>query len=365
MSRLALRFAPYLFSSCPLFVVAVAAFCCAGIEPSQAAEFRYSSWFEGASIEGCEERLNVLARNFEETLRVRVLNRRCAAPVEIREGQTPVVYRPLTLIYEAESPLQLQQTPFGRDTSDRALGQFQGAFSSLQECRSSRPQLVALHERTTGEKVLDALCQKASATLGVARSSVVLHLVSPPRAREPRAQLFVIGIKLHSFMAPMPEEVLQDLRHRLQMQGAVLAHQNEGFIWFYAAQPAALQYWPISGLEQDGACGLQKDNVLKALQQIAPHASPSFYCLNRTEHPQSLQVGLALWSSRRSADLSILPLEGYSSLSECLLDLPRLDRNPPRDSGSFRKTLGHVCVRASTSLDDRIRFEARAIEAWL
>lgn len=275
--------------------------------------------------------------------------------------------RSLSVIYRSETPVSLHSVQFGTDSSEMTPGTYIGAFSQLKHCQEAVSALGKQFSEQTQGPVIDSYCLKGQSLFSENRGGYVLHLFGAPKSSKAVKHLYVAGIRPHTSFGQIPQEIEEDIISRVRRQDGTIAKVARGVVWYYALESAAIRIWPVTGLENESFCRIQKQNFLHILGHLERVSLPSFYCLHNSKAFSSFKGGLAIWSGRRSAALSMLPLETYTSSSDCLNDLGRLQRNW-LGKGSlddlFKETIGIVCV-ATTGLPKANEiYEAKAIETW-
>ena len=250
---------------------------------------------------GCERELGELSRRFANLMNVSVIESKCNAPMSIPSDEGTIQLRPMHLIYQAEQEVKLHAAVFGLNGCQEATGDHFGAFDRFSSCLAALPILSQRDFEQTGSTVVDGYCMSAKSQFSSSRQKVYLRLNgTPQRGVTPSKTLFIQGV---SFSVQNPEVLIR-----------------------------------IS----DRACERQQQRVQIALNRWNPTARPSFSCFARFKGGSQTQFGLGIWSSRRHVDLSILPVENYTSLEDCLGDLDRLDRKAPRDPSQFREMIGYI-----------------------
>lgn len=330
-------------------------------------EHRYNSWIETSDLASCQQKLDGLAHRLSLFFGVEVVQKRCGELVESDDGFGKQKIRSLSVIYRSMKPIALHSVQFGTDSSEMTPGTYIGAFSQLKYCREAASALGKQFSEQTRGPVIDSYCLKGRSLFSENKGGYVLHILGAPSPREAIKNLYVAGIRPHSSLGKIPQEIEEDIVSRVRKQGGTIGKVARGVVWYYATEPAGIRIWPVAGLENDSFCRVQKKNILNSLARLENEGRPSFYCLPDSQGLSSFNGGLAIWSGRRSAALSMLPLETYISSNDCLDDLARLQRNWSGQSSMaelFKETIGIVCV-ATTGLPKANEiYEAKAIETW-
>lgn len=335
-----------------------------------AAEHRYVAWHSSNFTKPCEQTLQEFEMRFSGLTRLQVLEARCGAPVEEQEGKLAYRFRPMSLIYAAPRPITIHSNFLGENVglvNTHETGHYSGAFATLVECESALKRLVPLTESETGLPALSSGCSRAKSGFAAAEAKWVGQVdafVGGPvgESGAPRKTLHVQSLSSSpSVLSYIPPAVQEDVRNRLLAGGVRIAHELTGKFWYFSERPMPLTVWPVFGLDGEQTCELQRVRIAQLLSRLGPPAAPTFHCVGRTETARELKTGVGIWNGRKYVELNPIARERYTSLQECLNDLARLDRNPPHD-GSFKVTLGMICVRGMSSLDGRNLFEARAVE---
>jgi hypothetical protein len=350
-----------------LWVALFGAFSFNALSSARASEHRYVAWSSDASESECESRVAVLEKKFETLSGLTVTESTCGAPVTVTVSQEKLSFRPMYLFYrKSGSPLAIYSAFFGAESSRDRTGVHHGAFGTFSECMSKMSALSTLTERETGLPVLSASCLKAQSLYSGENQVFTLQvdaIVENIQGKTQQKSLFTQTISTSSTIQFFPESLIRDLSDRLKKAGATLAHQQEGGFWYFAKNPLPFTVWPVFGVATDGACELQKSRFQSILSQLGGNSQPSFHCVERTAQSKGFQLGVGIWMGRRSAGLAPVARESYTSLKDCLSDLPRLDRNLP-EFESLKKTLGYICVGSTSSMNPFSEFEARGIEVF-
>ena len=335
-----------------------------------AAEHRFVAWHSSNFTKPCEQTLQEFEMRFSGLTGLQVLESRCGAPVAEQEGGMSYRFRPMSLIYVAPKPITIHSIFLGDavgPVNPHATGDYSGAFATLVECESALRRLVPLAESETGLAALSSGCSRAKSRFAAEEAKWVAQVdafvgESVGEAGTPRKTLHVQSLSSSpSILTYIPPAVQEDVRNRLLAGGVRIAHELTGKFWYFSERPIPLTLWPVFGLDGEQTCELQRVRIAQILSRLGTAAAPTFHCVGRTETARELKTGVGIWNGRKHVGLNPIARERYTSLQECLSGLARLDRNPPYD-GSFKVTLGMICVRGMNSLDGRNLFEARAVE---
>jgi len=334
---------------------------------AEGSEHRYVAWNPGASLSDCEAKLSTLQQTFSALTGLTVDEASCGSASSIKLGREELSFRPMALIYRRpQGPVSLYAVQFGSETSRNQTGAQYGSFETLSQCQSQLPSLAALTEKETGLPVLTAYCLKHQATFSSTSGMFYLQVdtvVDNVASKTLKKRLHTQAISQSSILSYIPETLSRDVSDRLKKAGATVAHQIAGTFWYFSAQPLPFTVWPVFGVTNDGACEKQRARFQSLLSQLGGTAQPSFHCVERTATSKNFQNGVGIWMGRRTVGLAAIERERYTSLEDCLKDLPRLDRNLPQYE-TFKKTIGYVCVSSMTSLDSLAEYDARGVETF-